>query len=154
VKKPKPVAPVVAFTLPAPNDDIHAWGGALRHLRAAKEEDGKIISGRPLFWQPTESLGVDEQWLPSQRLQELCTQDEQLKTLLIKAARAGYSPGILKRVEDRVLQIFEQQLLPEMISKFYLISNTVANYFVAQYAHQQVFPEPPDATPTELLFRA
>lgn len=147
-KLDRPVQPKAAYTMPAPNDDIHAYGWDLKKIRTAdpKSLDRKDPDpGKPLFAAPQETLktmhryGMDAQFICPKYLQILLDQSQDLREAVIKAAENRYRVEDIDRVQAAVNKVFTEVVLPDIAENFKNVSRTVAQFYAARIAHIKKF---------------
>jgi hypothetical protein len=140
--------PQPAYVMPVPNDDIAAYGWDLRQIREpdAKSADKKDPDkGKPIFSAPQETLrtmeryGCDAQFLCPKYLQILLDHSDELRKITMKAAETRYRVSDIDEIEATVKKIFEEVVLPDIVSNFDRIARSIAQFYAARLAHIRKF---------------
>jgi len=140
--------PKPAYVMPAPNDDIAAYGWDLRRIREAdpKSLDKKNPDqGKPIFSAPQETLktivryGCDAHFICPKYLQILLDQSEELRKVVVAAAENKYRAADIDAIEATVNKLFAEVIIPDIEKNFARISRTVAQFYAARLAHIRKF---------------
>jgi hypothetical protein len=125
-----------------PNDDIDAYGWALKNVRAPTEE--KDIAGRPVFNVPVSiedirRYGTEVQFLCPEYVQMQLDNCPSVTGALEKAKAAGWTPEALKKLQDAVIKTFSEKVLVNVASNFYEIAPMVAEFLAARAAYRDMY---------------
>jgi hypothetical protein len=140
--------PRPAYVMPAPNDDIAAYGWDLRQIREpdAKSADKKDPDkGKPIFSAPQETLrtmeryGCDAHFLCPKYLQILLDHSDELRKVTMQAAENKYRVSDIDEIEATLKKIFEEIVLPDIVSNFNRIARPIAQFYAARLAHIRKF---------------
>ena len=149
-KKPGKKPP---YVMPEPNDDAAAYGWSLAHLRLpAKDPVTKEIwPGRTLFDVKRDlnnmlHYGMDANFVCPRYLQYMLDQIPEIKNGAEKVRAAGYSPEALEKFEKLIVKVFEEQVIVDVITRFYKAAPTVAQFYAAKLAYVDTFGEEKDET--------
>jgi hypothetical protein len=144
----KSTRPKAAYTMPAPNDDIHAYGWDLKNIR---QPDPKSLNkkdpdaGKPIFSAPQETMktmhryGHDAQFICPKYLQIILDQATELRDVVLKAAETRYRVEDIDRVEAEVNRLFDEVVLPDIVKNFRGVARQVAQFYAARIAHIKKF---------------
>jgi hypothetical protein len=141
--KPKP-----AYLMPAPNDDMAAYGWDLNKLRLAdpKSEDKKDPDkGRSMFGAPQETMqtmhryGHDAMFICPKYLQILLDQSKELHMAAKAAAEHRYRASDIDEIQTVVDRVFKEKVLPDIIANFEKVSRAIAQFYAARMAHVKKF---------------
>jgi hypothetical protein len=144
----KKAAPKAAYTMPAPNDDLAAYGWDLRNIRQAdpKSEDKKSPDPGPrLFRAPQENArtmdryGHDAQFICPKYLQILLDSSPEIRAATVAAAEARYTQEAIAGIRAAVNKVFREVVLPDIIDNFNEASGTIAQFYAARLAHIKKF---------------
>lgn len=143
------------YVMPAPNEDAEAYGWSLARLRQPVKDaaTGAIEPGRTLFdvkRDLTQMLhyGMDANFVCPHYLQYMLDKIPEVKTGAEKAKAAGYSPEALDKFGKLIVKVFEEQILVDVVTRFYKAAPTVAQFYAAKRAHLDTFgDEDAAATP-------
>lgn len=148
-KKPGKKPP---YVMPEPNDDAEAYGWSLARLRLpAKDPATKDAwPGRPLFDVKRElanmlQYGMDANFVCPRYLQYMLDQIPEIKKGAEKVRAAGYSPEALEKFAKLVVTVFEEQIVVDVLTRFYKVAPTIAQFYAAKLAHVDTFGENDDA---------
>lgn len=151
-KKPGKKPP---YLMPAPNDDAEAYGWSLAHLRlpAKDPETKEVWPGRTLFDVKRDldnmlHYGMDANFVCPRYLQYMLDQIPEIKKGAEKVRAAGYSPEALEKFEKLIVKVFEEQILVDVVTRFYRVASTVAQFYAAKLAHVDTFGEKEDVAAT------
>lgn len=140
--------PKAAYTMPPPNDDLHAYGWDLKNIR---QPDPKSLdkkdpdAGKPLFAAPQETLktivryGTDAQFICPKYLQILLDQSQELRDAVIAAAENRYRGEDIDKIQAAVTKVFNEVVLPDIVKNFKNVSRQVAQFYAARLAHIKKF---------------
>ena len=147
----KPAAPRAAYVMPAPNDDIDAYGWQIKNIRHA---DPKSLNpkdpdpGAPIFSAPQATLntmrriGHDAKVLCPIYLQILFDASPEIRQATLQAAEARYTKEALGRLEQAIDNVFRQVVLPDIEKNFKAALPTLAQFYAARIAHIKKFGKP------------
>lgn len=144
----KPAAPKAAYTMPAPNDDMLAYGWQLKNIRAAdpKSSDKKDPDpGASIFRAPQETMqtmrriGHDAQFICPKYLQIMLDAAPEVKDAAIAAADARYTQEAVRNIQTAIVNVFEKRVLPDIAKNFDEISLFLAQFYAARVAHIKKF---------------
>lgn len=147
-KLDKVAHPKAAYTMPPPNDDLHAYGWDLKNIRGAdpKSADKKDPdAGKPIFSAPQETMktmmryGLDARFICPRYLQILLDQSVELREAVTKAAENRYRNEDIDRIQAAVNKVFKEVVLPDIAENFKNVSRTVAQFYAARIAHIKKF---------------
>lgn len=136
------------FVMAKPNDDIDAYGWALKNIRLPTDE--KDIAGRPAFNVKTEieeikQYGVDVQFLCPTYVQRQLDNCASVTSAVQKAKAAGWTPEALKKLQDAIIGAFNEEILVDIAQHFYTIAPMLAEFYAAREAHEDMYgPENDD----------
>lgn len=143
------------YVMPVPNDDAEAYGWSLANLRLpAKDPDtGEIWPGRTVFNVKRDlnnmlQYGMDANFVCPRYLQYMLDQIPEVKKGAEKVRAAGYSPEALEKFGKLIVKVFEEQILVDVVTRFYKAAPTVAQFYAAHLAHVDTFGEKEDVTVT------
>jgi len=149
----KPPGKQPPFVMAEPNDDIAAYGWALRYLRhSSKDEDGTVWAGRPLFDYPQDvksitEYGPEARFLDPQYLQLMFDKIPAIQDATKKVRAAGYTPEALAKFTKVVVKHFEETVLVDIVQRFFGVAPMIAQFYAAQLASRDTFrtedAEPP-----------
>lgn len=130
------------FVMDRPNDDIEAYGWALKNMRMPT--DDKDIAGRPAFHLKTsiddiKRYGVDVQFLCPAYVQRQLDECPAVTAALQKAKAAGWTPEALKKLNDAIVKSFSEKVLVDVAENFYKIAPMVAEFYAAREAYYDMF---------------
>lgn len=141
--------------MPAPNDDLHAYGWELSKLRHATKDSkpGDTWPGRPVFNAPQtreqmQAYGHNAQFLCPKYLQMMLDAVPAVRKGAEKVRAAGYTPEALKKFAAVVVKAFEEVVLVDIAQNFFENSGLVAQFYAARLAHVDTFgPDEDEAAP-------
>ncbi len=151
----KPPGKKPPFVMPEPNDDIAAYGWSMKHMRRpSRDSDGTVWAGRPLFDYPQDlesinTYGPDVQFLDPQYLQIMFDQIPAIKKAVAKAKAAGYTPEALDKVTKLIVKHFEEEVLVDIVQRFFKVAPMVAQFYAARLAHLDTFGQEPEPAPED-----
>jgi ornithine carbamoyltransferase len=143
-----PARPRPAYVMPAPNDDMGAYGWDLKNIREAdpKSSDKKDPDKGPeLFRAPQENMqtmrryGHDAQFICPKYLQILLDKSEELRKAVNKAAENRYRSSDIDDIQAAVNKVFNDVVLPDIVTNFERASRAIAQFYAARMAHIKKF---------------
>lgn len=141
----KPPSKKAPFVLDEPNDDIDAYGWALKRLRRpSKDSDGTVWAGRPLFDYPQDLksmniYGPEVQFLDPQYLQLMFDKIPEINKAVEKVRAAGYTPAALEKLTKLIVKHFEETVLVDIVQRFFQTAPLIAQFYAARLAHLYTF---------------
>ena len=144
----KSTRPKAAYTMPAPNDDLHAYGWDLKNIRQA---DPKSLNkkdpdaGKPIFSAPQETMktmqryGHDAQFICPKYLQILLDQSTELREAVMKAAENRCRIEDIDKLEAEVNRVFTEVVLRDIAENFKNVARQVAQFYAARISHIKKF---------------
>lgn len=152
LRDPKaPKAPRPKYVMPAPNDDIEAYGwdmGKLRYPDEKSDNPKHPDPGVPIFtapdasWEMRQRYGHDLLFLCPQYLQLKLDQVQEVRDAALAAHEAGYTKESLDKIEAAVATAFTKKILPEIAKNFGQVSGMIAQFYAARIAHIKKFGKP------------
>lgn len=133
--------PSVAYRMARPNDDMHAYGWDLRHVRQPIQDGNEIDKGPPLFEvkQPLEirlQYGMDLNFLDANFINMRLSQSPMVIAALTEAKNTKYHPDSRVAVEAAVKKAFETLIMPEIEKRFQRVVPILAQFLCAREAHR------------------
>jgi hypothetical protein len=134
--------------MPAPNDDLHAYGWDLKNIRHPdpKSLDKKDPdAGKPIFSAPQETMktmlryGHDAQFVCPKYLQILLDQSPELRDAVIKAGENRYRIEDIDKLEAAINKIFTEVVVADIAKNFKNVARQVAQFYAARLAHIKKF---------------
>lgn len=148
----KPPAKKAPFVMAEPNDDIDAYGWALKRLRrASKDKDGTVWAGQPVFEVPQDiksiaTYGPEVHFLDPQYLQLMFEKIPAISKEIEKVKAAGYTPAALDKFTKLIVKHFEETVLVDIVQRFFQAAPLVAQFYAARFAHLDTFGPEQDET--------
>lgn len=141
------------YVMPEPNDDAEAYGWSLAHLRLPDKDKttGEVWPGRAVFNIKRDldkmlHYGMDAHFVCPRYLQYMLDHIPEVKKGAEKVRAAGYSPEALEKFWKLIVKVFEEQIIVDVITRFYKAAPTVAQFYAAKLAHVDTFGENDDET--------
>jgi hypothetical protein len=143
-----PAAPKAAYTMPAPNDDMLAYGWQLTNIRAVdpKSEDKKDPDpGSSIFRAPQETMqtmrriGHDAHFICPKYLQILLDTSPEVKTAALSAAEHRYTQESIRELQTVIMRVFTKTVLPDIEKNFEAGALPIAQFYAARVAHIKKF---------------
>lgn len=144
----KKAPPKAAYTMPAPNDDLSAYGWDLKNIRYPdpRSENKKDPDAGPhIFRAPQENAktmhryGHDAHFICPKYLQIILDSSPAVKDATVAAAEARYTQEAVARIQAAVDKVFEEVILPDIIKNFAAVSPMIAQFYAARLAHIKKF---------------
>jgi hypothetical protein len=143
-KKKEDAGPKPAFSMSPANEDIFAWGGQLSHVRVPKVDtfDNEEIGGRCVHaFEPTLAPGAQDSFFEPYRFEAMCHADAAVQGALRQLRKKQYSEASLKALHTQIQRVFDDEYLPDIITRFDTVSQLVTQYFAAREAWKALHPE-------------
>lgn len=130
------------FVMPSPNDDIDAYGWALKNIRLPTDE--KDIAGRPIFnikvgVENIRRYGTDVQFLCPTYLEVFFDNCPQVSAAVQKARDAGWAPEQVNKITAAIVRTFDEKILVDMAQRFHRVAPMVAQFYAARAAHRDMY---------------
>jgi hypothetical protein len=142
--KPPTVKP--PFNLPAPNDDLHAFGWSMDRLRYPSNDSTKtdVWPGRSVFDIDTDNAlrdayGFNVEFMNAKYLQVMLDSSPKIMAACQKAAEAKYSEDAIANLRKVVMAEFKDVVLTDMLARFKRVAGMVGQFYAARMAHVATF---------------
>jgi len=129
------------FAMPEPNDDLEAHGWDLKNLRHPTKDStpDDIWPGRTMFSveQNIESInryGPDAHFLCPKYLQIMLDKSQRVREAAVAAKTANYTKAALAKMQEVIIDVFNNEVLPDLIENFYKVAPHVAQFYAARIA--------------------
>ena len=134
--------PSVAYRMARPNDDAHAYGWDLRHIRQPVQNGNEVEKGPPLFeiHQPMEvrlEYGMDINFLDANFINMRLSQSSLVQAAVAKAKAAKYHPDSRAEVEKAIRDTFDTLIVPEIVKRFQSRVPILAQFVCARQAYRE-----------------
>lgn len=136
-----PQEPRPKFVMPEPNDDLEAHGWDLKNLRHPTKDStpDDVWPGRSMFSveQSIESIdryGPDAHFICPKYLQIMLDQSARVREAAVAAKTANYTKAALAKMQEVVVDVFNNEVLPDLIENFYKVAPHVAQFYAARLA--------------------
>lgn len=131
-----------AFILPAPNDDIFAWGGRLDSLRRGVRTAEGVEPREPVHFMDSGPLGRPHCWLEPEIFEKFCDEDAGLQGQILQILKGGvHDDDWRSSLADEVCRIFDDQYLALLRDHLRQRREAIAEYLLAKAAWRRCFPE-------------
>lgn len=146
---PKKIRP--AYLMPAPNDDIEAYGwdmGKLRYPDPKSDSPKQPDPGPHIFdspdatWELRQRYGHTLNFLCPQYIQMMLDRSSEVRETAMAAAEARYTAESIEKIRAAIEHAFTKEILPEILSNFEQISLMLAQFYAARIAHIKKFGKP------------
>lgn len=132
--------PRVAYKMPPPNDDQHAYGWDLKRVRKPVVDGKSIEPGMPIFdiKQPYEirlEYGMDIQFLDPHFVHLRLSQSADVQSALESVKEQKYTQAALSGLEVTIQTVFDDLMLAEIRARFKQIVPMLANFYAARKAY-------------------
>jgi hypothetical protein len=137
-----------AYEMPAPNDDIYAYGWDLKNIRYPdpKSADKKDPDpGKHIFDAPQETprtmqrYGHDAQFICPKYLQMMLDTSPAIRDACTVAAEARYSAASIAGILEAINKEFADNILPDIAKNFEAVAPIIAQFYAARLAHIKKF---------------
>lgn len=134
------------YYMPVPNDELDAYGWALKNVRHPSADD-KTIAARPIFnlKQTGDSIkryGPEVQFLCPTYLELMLDAAPEVDKALQNARASSYAPEALSKLTNAVMKAFDERILVDIAKQFYDVAPMIAQFYAARLAHRDMFGEP------------
>jgi hypothetical protein len=144
----KKAEPKAAYTMPAPNSDMSAYGWDLkniRHIDPRSEDKKDPDAGVHIFSAPQENAktmlryGHDANFICPKYLQIILDSAPEIREATLAAAEARYTQEAIARIQAAVDKVFKERILPDIAKNFAAVSPFVAQFYAARLSHIKKF---------------
>lgn len=141
-KEKTKAAPRPKYVMPEPNDDAAAYGWDLGKLRYPSKDStkGDVWPGRNMFeiagaeaFIPV--YGFDIHFVCAKFVQLVFDSEPAIMEGAKKVRDAGYTKAALEEYNKTVQRVFAKVVVPQMITYFNNMSQSVAEFYAARLAH-------------------
>jgi hypothetical protein len=140
--------PRAAYRMPAPNDNVEAYGWQLRNIRHADPQSADKKdpdAGKSIFSAPQETMatmrniGHEATFICPKYLQIMLDSSKEVREAAMNAAESRYTQEAIGRIQDAINKVFTETILPDIAKNFEAVSGMVAQFYAARLAHIKKF---------------